>query len=258
MCAKVNLLIIASLFVLTNGDYWTDRQSFIKREESQMLGSSIVLNEKEQIVNKILMDYKHSEYDAGFKDPGTFAPGRHFFNSKRDVENSKVFQFIQEVPKGGALHGHDTSITSYDYLYSITYKDNLYGCYENQKIKFKFLSHQEQDKICNWTLISELRRNNPNFDEWLRPQLTLDVNNPREKYPDINTVWRAMSEIFRIVDPLLNYRPVFQEYLYQALLELYEDNVMYLEFRGVLPEMYELNGTVYGPVQVAGFYKAVS
>ncbi|KAF2887287.1 hypothetical protein ILUMI_18886 [Ignelater luminosus] len=257
MCAKVNLLIIVSLFVLTNADYWNDREKLIKREESQMLGSSIILNEAEQIANKILMGYKYSEYDAGFQNPGIFAPGRHFFQSKRDVENSKVFSFIQKVPKGGALHGHDTALASFDYLYSLTYKANLYGCTVDGRIRLKFLSYQEQDKTCKWTLISELRKNEPDFDKWLRSQLTLDVSNPREEYPDINAVWKAMSDIFGTVDPLLNYKPVFEEYLYQALLELYNDNVMYLEFRGVLPAMYDLNETVYGPMQVAGIYKEV-
>ncbi|KAF2879247.1 hypothetical protein ILUMI_26924 [Ignelater luminosus] len=258
MCAKVNLLlIIASLCVLTNADYWKARERFIKNEESQMLGFSLTLNKQEEIANQILMDYKYSEYDDGFQNPGMFAPGRHFFNSKQDVENSEVFRFIQRLPKGGALHGHGSALTSFDYLFSLTYRKNLYGCIVNERIKFKFLSHPEQDKTCKWTLISEFRRNDPDFDKWLRSQLTLDVSNPRETYPNINVVWKAMDDIFASVGPLLSYRPVFEDHFYQALLELYRDNITYLEFRKGLSQVYELNGTVYGPVQVAGFYKNI-
>ncbi|KAF2898264.1 hypothetical protein ILUMI_07905 [Ignelater luminosus] len=258
MCNNIKLIIIATLFILINADFWKDREKFIKYEESQMLGSSIILNQKEEIVNKILMGYKFSEYDAGFKNPGMFAPARHFFNSRKDIENSQVFKFIQKVPKGGALHGHNAALASFEILYNLTYSDNLYGCIVNGRIQLKFLAHSNQDKSCNWTLLSVLRKEDSNFDEWLRSQLTLDVHNPREKYPDINTVWKAMEDIFKTVDVMLNYKPIFQEYLYQALQELYDDNVMYLEIRVTLSTMYDLSGRIFDSITtIADFYKEV-
>ena len=39
---------------------------------------------------------------------------------------------------------------------------------------------------------------------------------------------------------------------------MYEDNVMYVEIRTVLPELYELNGTTYEREKVIEIFKKVN
>lgn len=254
-------LLFLAVFVLKSyqqTDYWKNREEFIKHEESLMLGSGLALSPKEKTANKILMTYKLREYDDGFEHPGIFAPGRHFFNARRDIEKSKVFRFITKIPKGAALHGHDTSIVSEDFLYQLTFKENLYGCCTpDGRLKLKFLADLHQDVSCNWTLVSDLRKTNSSYDEWLRSQLTLTVENPKERYPNIDVVWQTFLGIFGTIYGFLTYKPVFEEHFYQALKELYDDNVLYLEFRGTLPSLYALNGTIYDPILTAETYQGV-
>ncbi|KAF5290659.1 hypothetical protein FQR65_LT01949 [Abscondita terminalis] len=235
-----SLLLFLSVFLIARADYWSDRHSFIQREESQMLGSAIRLNDKEQKVNKILMSMKQKEYDDGFDHPESFAPSLHFFIAQPLIHKSDVYKFLQKVPKGGALHGHTTAMVSSDYMYKLTFRPDLYGCIVDGQLQMKFFNGTNQDSKCNWMLLNVLRILNPNFDSWLKSQINLYTDKPAEKYKGI-----------------VNYRPVFEEFFYQALKELYDDNVMYLEYRGTIPKLYELNGTLSNSNQTIALIKKV-
>lgn len=248
--------LVTILFIMSaSADFWSDRKAILSSEDAQIIGSEIVLSEKEQQVNSILMKYKRKEYDEGFETPGKFNPSRHFFLAKNDIENSTVFQIIQKLPKGATLHAHDTAIASLDYLYSLTYRPNLYGCVENGGVKLHFFN--EPDTSCNWKLVKDLREADPTFDELLKSQISIIVDNPYEAYPDINAVWSKFAVVFGTITPMLTYAPVWKDYFYQILKELYEDNTMYMEFRGTLPECYDVDGTKYKEVDVVGFYVEV-
>nr|XP_022918643.1 adenosine deaminase 2-like [Onthophagus taurus] len=236
-------------------DYWAKRDEFIKQEESRMVGNKIELNEIEKIVNGILMEYKWKEFDEGFENPKSFIPANHIFETLDRIEKSDVFQFIQKLPKGSMLHGHDTALVSGDFLYQLTYKPDLFACYVGANINLKFFKEPVTDSTCDWKPIASMRESDPNFDEDLKSQLTLITPDFRTKHTDINTVWSLFMDIFMLIDPLVCYKPVFEEYFYQVLQELYNDNVMYLEFRSTLPEVYDLDGNIYGSVEVAGIYK---
>ena len=49
------------------------------------------------------------------------------FAVKEEIENSRVFQTIRRLPKGGIIHVHDFSMTSIDWVIkNVTYRNNLY------------------------------------------------------------------------------------------------------------------------------------
>ncbi|KAJ8954010.1 hypothetical protein NQ318_004301 [Aromia moschata] len=218
------------------------------------MGASLSLTPKEQRVNDILMNYKLSEYDEGFLNPGSFLAAQHFFKSKAAIENSEIFKIIRQLPKGASLHSHDTAIASFEYLFNLTYRDNLYGCHKEEFFILRFFKENNASAECEWKLLSKLRAANSSFDAFLKSKMTLIVDYPEFAYPNLNSVWKAFMDIFVTVADLIGYKPVWQEYFYQVLKELYEDNVMYVEFRGILPEVYDLEGNTYDGVQVVGLY----
>ncbi|KAF5290658.1 hypothetical protein FQR65_LT01948 [Abscondita terminalis] len=251
------IFFVLSLVLVARADYWSERHEFIQKQETDMLGSSIILNQKEEKVNEILMKMKHKEYDDGFEHPETFAPSLHFFQGRPLIDKSGVFKFLQKVPKGGALHGHTTAMVSSDYMYKLTYRSNLYGCIIDGILHLKFLNDTHQDHKCNWMQLNVLRVLNPAFDSWLLSQINLYTENPKAKYNSINDVWDAFQNMFTVVKGLVTYRPVFEDFFYQALKELYDDNVMYLEYRGTIPKLYELNGTIATTNQTVAIFKKI-
>lgn len=239
-------------------DYWAEREALLKREESLVMGASIALNEREKFVNDYLMEKKWEEFDQGFENPKSFIPSRHLFDTLGFIEKSEIFQFIRSLPKGGLLHGHDTALASGDYLYNLTFSDNLHACVNDDVIHLKFMKETPEsfDDVndCKWLPIEKQRQTIHDFDTRLKQQLTLIREDHRDRYTDINAVWNYFMDIFITVDPLICFKPIFQDYFYQVLKELHEDNVFYIEFRSTLPTVYDLEGNLYGELEVAAMY----
>ncbi|XP_017786887.1 PREDICTED: adenosine deaminase CECR1-like [Nicrophorus vespilloides] len=246
------MLVFAFILMVcaVRADYWEVRDMLIKKDRSHGIGSNLELSNLEKEANKILMEYKYREIDASFENPGNFSPARHFFHSKPDIERSEIFKIIQMLPKGASLHGHDTALVSDDFLFNLTYKEDLYLCGGSV---LKFLASDKDG--CK--SLQDLRNSDPDFNTWLRKQMTLIVDNPKEAYPDINAVWKRFSKIFALITPMITYKPVFEEYLYQVLQEFYNDNVSYVELRATLGWIYDAKGKRYDPFEVVGLYKDI-
>lgn len=241
---------------IAKNDYWTKREQIIAAEEAQQIGSAIQLNDDELKANEILMGLKLAELDASFQDPGKYLPAIHFFESRDAISRNKIFAFLREMPKGGLLHTHDTATTNWDFLYAQTFKDNLYFCNDTMP-RLRFFA--KPDDSCKWELLNDMRREGgEEFEKYLVGHLTLIRENYNEEFSDINKVWSTFQNIFIFVTDMLIYKPVFEEQFYATLEQLYNDNVTYLEMRGTLPPVYNLEGYVYTPEEIVQIYVDVA
>ncbi|CAG2060823.1 unnamed protein product [Timema podura] len=277
---RIVILVSAVWYVLLEvcgsypADYWRRRDEFLDQEKGMGLGSSIELTKKEVSVNEILMRVKREEFERGFTDPGSFLPARHFFQAKEDMEKSKTFLIIKQMPKGGALHLHDTGLVSTDYVMNLTYRSGLFMCTTDPSGLLRLHFFVTPDTSCEWEELSAVRRRSEDvaeFDHRLRENLTMVVDNPRgwsmvyssiqasrtsswllttqeaaqcltqglrqRGYPNINAAWQKFSGLFSVVNGMVTYRPLFEEYYYQTLQEFLDDGVAYVEMRGVLPDV---------------------
>ncbi|KAL0818371.1 hypothetical protein ABMA28_008848 [Loxostege sticticalis] len=255
------LLILTALFVYTTcdtKDYKNKRTKLIQDEFKLTLGGNVNLTDKETAVNNCLMRYKINELDYGFEHPEYFNLSHHYFSFRENIKKSKVYKILKDMPKGAALHVHDMGILGPDYLMNITYMDHLYVCF-GSKLLLQF-AHSQPDIACTgkWQLMKEARRLSNNvtkFDADLRKHFTLVVDNPDVVYPSITEAWKAFMNFFITVAPMLSYRPVWEQYFYDALKMFRENNILYVEVRSILPNLYELDGTVYAPLITAMAYK---
>lgn len=236
-------------------DYYKDRKQFIDDEIDQSFGMDTKLNEMEKLANNIIMNAKEAEYQTGFLHPYLFNPSRHIFEVLGAIKQSKLFQIIQRMPKGGILHAHDMALCSTDFVVSLTYWPHLWQrtTTDNNKIReFKF-SHQQpsieqwqsinnttddRDKMI-WRLVSDVRAEigSSKYDDYVRTLFTLFNKNvnPKIQFRDINDVWNRFLNIFKYIGPIVTYAPAWKEYYKHAMKEMLNDGVQYLEFRGILP-----------------------
>ncbi|XP_049879501.1 adenosine deaminase 2-like [Pectinophora gossypiella] len=235
------------------------REDLIRNEALLTLGGNTTLTDKEAEVNNCLMRHKFAEVNYAFDNPQYFNFSRHFFDYKDEIRDSKVYKIIKDLPKGAALHVHDMGILSPDYLMNITYKSNLYACFDKDKVNLKFANNIPAIPCgAKWQLMSEARTSSGDvkkFDAELRKHFTLVVNDPDKVYPCIKDTWDTFMKYFFTVQPMLSHRPIWEEYFYDALKLFREHNIMYVEVRSVLPNLYELDGTVYDPLITAKAYK---
>lgn len=251
--ATVNIAI-----PLTN--YTSLRNKILEHDLQLMIGANLILNDVEKIANEVLMKAKKEELYIGFKDPYQFAPSRNFLEVKKNIERSKVFQLIRGMPKGATLHVHDTALVSSNYTYhNITFRDNLYVCIDKDVVHLRFFLLP--DKSCNWELLKKVREDpvrGEMVNNMIKARMTMECNDPIIAYSDVNKAWNKFTDIFEFINSLLTYKPVYEDYYLQALKELYEDNVMYLEIRSTLPTLYDLNGIKYKPEDVVGVYETLT
>lgn len=133
---------------------------------------------------------------------------------------------------------------STEYVISLTKWDHLWqwGSVDNGNELPKYLFSGEKPESIDgveWRLVSEVRKEigDDVYEQKVRRFFTLIVDNPTQAYSDINAVWNKFMEIFMVFGALVTYTETWKDYYRQALQESYDDNVQYLEFRGVLPEV---------------------
>lgn len=219
--------------------YIASRESVFNAENSENFESDVKLSLKEEQANAVIMAAKNAELDDGLKNPQNFAPSRYFFEVLDKINKSKLFKIIRNMPKGGILHAHDTALCSTDYLVSLTYRDNLWQCNDNKNaiVSFKF-ARNTPDPVdgCKWLKVADERNRvgRAEYDAHIRSNFTLNTNSSRN-FSDINVVWNEFMGLFIRFEPLVTYAPVFKDYYKQALKEMLQDGVQYLELRVLLP-----------------------
>ncbi|XP_031617621.1 adenosine deaminase 2-like [Contarinia nasturtii] len=247
-------------------DYFRDREEVLKNEAETSFAADIKLTDSEQLANKIIMKAKEDEFKTGFLQPYLFNPARHIFEVLDAIKQSKLFQIIQKMPKGGILHAHDTALCSTSYVVSLTYWPDLWQRASNNNtndiLEFVFSRDQPKrkpdDNDSSWRLVKDVRTEigAKEYDENLRKMFTLfDKNvNPRVQFKDVNDVWVHFMGIFIKFEPLVTYAPVWKAYYKHALKEMQADGVQYLEFRGLLPKVYDLDGKIYNEEDIMEVY----
>lgn len=237
------------------------REALIQLEESMQAGGKMELTEAEKRLDELLFKMKQEE--MGRAD---FPPAMHFFKARDLIRASPIFSVLQKMPKGGALHLHDLSIVDVEWLVkNVTYRPNCYMCFtDNQSIRFIFSSQWPKPlPHCSpWALLENLRAktaNTTDLDNSIMNNLTLFTDeDPEAVYPSQDVIWDRFEQTFQAVWGLVTYVPVFADYFHRGLSLFYMDNVMYLEVRVLLPELYELDGSTHDKAFTLKVYQDVT
>ncbi|XP_022432858.1 adenosine deaminase 2 isoform X2 [Delphinapterus leucas] len=273
----------------TSGD--EARNRLLMREKMMRIGGQLVLKQEEELANQRLGALKEAEMQEALR-AGSVPASMHFFQAKSLIEKSAVFNILKKMPKGAALHVHDFSIVSVDWLVrNVTYRPHCYFCLTPRGTpQFRFARSTpptlNTTECPAWVLLEKFRKGLPNiteFDHSLLRNFTLVTENPQATYANQDAVWAKFETIFFAIAGLVSYAPVFRDYISQGLEEFYQDNVLYLELRAMLypvstllcilddplflgyvhtslrsAQVYELNGTVYSPEWSVRLYEEVA
>ena len=79
-------------------EYMKARRRILAAENASYLGADIVLTDQEQMANQYLMSIKDSELRNSFQS-GSFSLAENLLESLPQIRGSKVFQFLQKMPK---------------------------------------------------------------------------------------------------------------------------------------------------------------
>lgn len=82
------------------------REEILNSEAESSFGHDIELNANELRANKIIMNAKEMELQCGHRNPSHFNPAHHLFEVLGALNQSKLFKFIQQMPKGNNFRMH--------------------------------------------------------------------------------------------------------------------------------------------------------
>ncbi|KAK2918126.1 adenosine deaminase 2-A [Channa argus] len=237
------------------------REALMELEASMQTGGRMLLTDAELRLDALLFKMKQQEVERA-----DFPPAMHFFKARHLIRTSPIFQLLQKMPKGGALHVHDFSMVDVEWLVkNVTYRPHCYMCFTyNQSVRFIFSSQGPKPlpRCSPWILLENFRAkmiNATELDNSIMGNLTLFTQqDPETVYPSQDAVWDRFEQAFLAVWGLVTYAPVFRDYYYQGLTEFYMDNIMYLEVRALLPETYELDGSTHDRTWTLKTYQEVT
>uniref|UniRef100_A0A671SVZ4 adenosine deaminase n=1 Tax=Sinocyclocheilus anshuiensis TaxID=1608454 RepID=A0A671SVZ4_9TELE len=218
------------------------RELMLKQDMSQQVGGRVELTAAERQLDSLLHLLKLKEMAAS-----PFPPSKHFFKVRHIVQKSPVFKLLQKMPKGAALHIHSSAMVSVDWLVmNATYRPHCYICFTwDGSVQFLFSTNTPFLRWgCSfWKRLDVLRAKlikQITFLSLMR-NLTLFTEDPEMSCTTQDAVWDRFENTFMALSGLITYAPVFKDYIYQGLKELYEDNIMYQGPRFA----YELDGTTH-------------
>jgi len=218
-------------------DYFRKRERLLALEDASYLGSDLALSLAERFANQHLMDLKRSELDAHFRN-GTFPLAENFLKAKPEIDSSRVFEFIRQMPKGGALHLHEYSMVSTQWIVAnVSYRDGLYMRAKDGWLTYGWFRNNASTLVHDggvWQNVQAARaeRGSAQVDG----EILRSIQFTAEGYVagDLNWVWRRFEKMIVAVSQMTNLASVFEDFMYQAYKEFMEDGVQYVEFRTLL------------------------
>lgn len=212
--------------------YQAARTRLMAQDRAARLGAGVVLSADEEAANRRLTAMRHTELA---RTRAYFPPAHSFLDPKvkQMIAESPVFAAMRRMPKGGILHAHGGAAGDFRWLVAnATYRPDAYIYLGGEPRPPRgTLTIAPQSPGDGWQRIIDVRAaavDAKAFDEELYRSITLG-----EEELEIIDVWAEFARCFQRFSGLFADRTVAQGYFRHMLAGLIDDNVQYLEARGL-------------------------
>ncbi|KAE9394098.1 adenosine deaminase-related growth [Gymnopus androsaceus JB14] len=221
------------------------------------------LSELEALADKVVRDVRAAEAASIWSQdhegiPHPF-PGMEFLTGRSIIVQTKLFEILGKMPKGGLLHAHLDATVNVSFLLktamrypaihvraSTALNSTTIGSVLPQFLPLpqelrtsgEIALTDENYTPNTWVPLAKARETfDPKlggpegFDRWITASLTI---NPTEAYVTHNTVnkiWEKFVSTFVVNTPLVRYEPIHREYVREFILSSIADGISYVEPR---------------------------
>ena len=215
--------VIIPLVLLAMG-YGEARTEILSQADTGM-----ELSSEEMIADSIFEELKADAADL--QEPWDPWVSQFFPYVRDEYENTELFEFLQDMPKGAVLHVHPSAMGNYFKLFDlVSLRDD---CYFNPSSK-SFVLFMDSVPGSEWVLVPEMLAS-ASDEAALRDSLLgcILIDEGDEFLPDI---WAEFESMFGRVGGLFADPAVAYNYIYQALYDYAViDNVQHIELRAHTP-----------------------
>lgn len=185
-------------------DYKNKRDDLIKKDKSSYFTSDV----------KELTTREKQVEEQMFKMRDQVVQGDHsplkleFYEGKKVVEDSKIFDVMHMLPKGAHLHLHTSAAIPIDLMMEFTKEDYVYYSFDENKLQAAPNGFDKPGyESCN-----TIRKNwskQGTFDDFLREQIKLTAD--ELKSHESNAIWQKFNVKFSLTGGLTRYDKFYRQ-----------------------------------------------
>ena len=225
--------------------YRQQRSQLTQIDSSLRFDAKIRLSATEQRVDAQLADLR-TELIRRYRSQKRFPPAEPFYAVKSEIEKTRLYEMLREMPKGGVLHIHTSSTAPADWIVRMGIREP--GCYvcwpddHGDAIRGQLGFFRPEKVPGGYQLVADVLRRDPKFPNKLLGLITI---NSGDDQLDGLEIWTKFNQTFQRTGGLIAYRPVFERYYTVAFESLLADNVTYVELRAGFGSLYDLDGNTW-------------
>jgi hypothetical protein len=182
---KLNMVVEGEDVATTMKKHREMREKLMKQEAALHFSYDLEagLTQKERQANEKLTKLKEQLCNPNFN-----VVIRDFFEHKKMVEDSKLFEVLNMMPKGGIHHIHTTAAPPVGTYMQLTYDPIVY--YNDREKMFKvFPKHKKLDGYLQCTKMREFSKDKKAYDESLKNAILLTEEQIKGK--ESHDIWKG-------------------------------------------------------------------
>jgi adenosine deaminase CECR1 len=222
--------------------YRRQRRELMRIDTSMRFDADMRLNAAEQRVDTQLAALR-AQLVKQYREQKRFPPAEPFHSVKAEIQKTRLYQTLREMPKGGVLHIHTSSTAPASWIVNTGIREpNCFVCWPSdhgEAIRGQ-IGFFRPDKIPpGYQSVAKLLDREPDFPNKLLRLIT--INSDDETLTDLE-IWTKFNQVFQRTGGLEAYQPLFERYYTAAFETLVADHVTYVELRAGFGSLYDLNG----------------
>lgn len=178
-----------------------------------------------------------------YRERKRFPPAEPFHTVKDDIQSTRLYRILREMPKGGVLHIHTSSTAPASWIVNTGIREpNCYVCWPEDcgnAIRGQLGFFRPDGVPPGYRPVAELLDREPDFPNKLLRLITINSDDDALNSLEI---WIKFNQIFQRTGGLEAYQPLFERYYAAAFETLLADQVTYVELRAGFGSLYDLDG----------------
>lgn len=210
--------------------YLEQRKALMAADSTLYFDAAVKLSPAETKLNQ-LMQKEQKQLLNHYKQTHFFPSARDFYQSKKHIEGTKIFQVLRQMPKGGILHLHQLAMGDARWVVDkaiATPEMHVFWEESNDTyVKGQLGAYPAGAAPAGFQAIGELNTRDASFADQLYKLVTFDENIDRDSVD----IWYEFEAIFQRIYRFVTYRPIFPAYLDRGLDILVQDGIQHVELR---------------------------
>ncbi len=181
----------------------------------------------EEKLNKLKGELSDDKYNISI---------HNFFETRPKLLKSKLYEMLNEMPKGALHHLHTTASPSGDFYMKLTYNDSVY--YNEREQLFKVAPKGlHEDGFLRCTDMRKWSKNPDEFD--LKIKNLIEMQEHECMSNESHDIWKHFQHRFTLINDIGKYQEFFKKIIHEVLSKCAKQNIFVVELRHMFGMLFD-------------------